>query len=100
MADSSLAQETSAHSTLLLIKPNQNLLIDLTPFLYDTYMYQVVECLKYSPLVNALSTVEVVPMACLLQIYSIATYDKALEKVYFDILNQKALISRTDSARY
>ena len=94
MAESSSVQETTARSTLLAIKPNQNLLIDLSPFLYDTYMYQVVECLKYSPLAKALTTVEVVPMSCLSQIYSTATYDKGADKIFFDILNQKASISK------
>ena len=93
MANSSLVQEIFARSTFLTIKPNQNLLIDLTPFTYNTYMYQVVECLKYYPLVIALSKVEFRPMACLSQIYSTATYDKATERVYFNILNQKASVS-------
>lgn len=94
MADSSSVQDTSAHSTLLTIKPHQNLWIELTPFTYDAYMLQVVECLKYFPLVFALSKVEVVPMACLSQIYSTAHYDKAADWIYFDILNEKASISK------
>nr|KAJ0204499.1 hypothetical protein LSAT_V11C500263340 [Lactuca sativa] len=53
MEESSSVQETTARFTLLAIKPNQNLLIDLSPFLYDMYMYQVVECLKYSPLAKS-----------------------------------------------
>ena len=87
MAESSSIQEISARSTLLAIKPNQNLLIDLTPFLYDTYMYHVVECPKYSPLIKALSIVEVIPIACLSQLYATATYDKGADKIFFDILN-------------
>nr|KAJ0213192.1 hypothetical protein LSAT_V11C400185240 [Lactuca sativa] len=94
MAESSSVQETTGRSILLAIKANQNLLIDLSPFLYDNYMYYVVECLKYSPLVKALSTVEFVPMACPTQTYSTATYNKGAEKIFFDILNQRASISK------
>lgn len=94
MAESSSVQETSARSTLLTSKPNQNLPIELTPFTYDPYMYQVVKFLKYSLFVIALSQVEVVPMSCLSQIYSTATYDKTSVRVFFDILNQKASISK------
>lgn len=61
MAESSSVQDTFVHSTLLTIKPQQNLLIDLTPFTYEPYMLQVVECLKHSPLVDALTKVDVVP---------------------------------------
>ena len=75
MAESSSVYETSARSTLLSIKANQNLLINLTPFAYDPYMLNVVECIKYSPLVIALTKVESIPMSFLSQVYSIATYD-------------------------
>ena len=72
MADSSSVHDTSVHQTLLTIKPQQNLIIDLTPFIYEPYMLYVVECLKYSPLVDALTKVEVVPMSSLSLMYSTA----------------------------
>ncbi|KAL7603437.1 hypothetical protein Lser_V15G20515 [Lactuca serriola] len=93
MAESSSVQDTSIHSNLLTIKPQQNLIIDLTPFIYEPYMLYVVECLKYSPLVDALTKVEVVPMSCLSLIYSTAYYDKAAERIHFDIHNKKTSIS-------
>ena len=52
------------------------------------------ECLKYSPLVIALTKVESVPMSVLSQVYSTATYDKTKERVFFDILDLKMLISK------
>ena len=94
MADSSSVQDINVRSTLLTINPHQNHLIELSPFTYEPYMLQVVECLKYSMLVIALSQVEVVPMSCLSHIYSTDDYDKAAERVYFDIFNQKASVSK------
>ena len=68
------------------------MIIALTPFLYDSYMLYVVECLKYSPLVVALTRYEAVPMSLLSQVYSSASYDKNKERIYFQIHNKKASI--------
>ena len=38
MIDSSSVHDTSVRQTLLTIKPQQNLIIDLTPFVYEPYM--------------------------------------------------------------
>ena len=81
MADSSSIQDQTASSSLLSIKPNQNMIIELNPFLYDSYMLHVVDCLKYSPLVLALMQGEAVPMSLLSQVYSTATYDKNKERI-------------------
>lgn len=94
MAESSSAHETPVRSVLLTIKPNQNLLIELTPFAYDPYMLQVVECLKYSPLVIPLTKVKVVLMSFLIQVYSTAVYDKVNERICFNLLDQKTPISK------
>ena len=94
MVTSSSVHDQTASSTLLSIKPNQNMIIELNPFLYDSYMLQVVECLKYSPLVVALTQVEVVPMSLLSQVYSTASYDKNKERIFFQIHNKKASISK------
>ena len=94
MATSSSVHDQTASLTLLSIKPNQNMIIELNPFLYDAYMLQVVECLKYSPLVLALTQVEAVPMSLLSQVYSTATYDKNKERIYFVIHDKKASVSK------
>ena len=57
-------------------------------------MLQVVECLKYSPLVIALTQVESVPISLLSQVYSTATYEENKERIYFQIFSQKASISK------
>ena len=91
MADSSSVHETSH---ILPIRPQQSLVIDLTPVSYDAFMYPIVECLKYSPLVLALTKVETVPMECLSQIFSTAHYEKYVDRIYFDILDTKTSISK------
>ncbi|KAL7582391.1 hypothetical protein Lser_V15G42272 [Lactuca serriola] len=71
-----------------------NLIIDLTLHVYDAFMFPIIECLKYSRLAPALTKVEVVPMECLSQIFSTAHYDKSVDRIFFDILDHKASISK------
>nr|KAJ0210234.1 hypothetical protein LSAT_V11C400205970 [Lactuca sativa] len=56
-------------------------------------MQYVVERLKYSPLVDALTKVEVVPMSCLSLVYSTAFYDKINERIHFELHDEKTSIS-------
>ncbi|XP_052622678.1 uncharacterized protein LOC128127967 [Lactuca sativa] len=95
MADSSSVHDTSVRQPLLTIKPQQNLIIDLTPFVYELYMLYVVECLKYSPLVDALTKVEVVPMSFLSLVYSTAFYNKTNEHIHFELHDEKVSISKS-----
>ena len=94
MAESSSVQDNFVRSTLLTIKPNQNLITDLTQLTYEPCMLQVAECLKYSPLVIALLQMEVVPMSFLSHIYSTVYYDKVAKRIHFDIHNEKTSISK------
>lgn len=94
MATSSSAHDQTATSSLLAIKANQNMIIEMSPFLYNSYMLHVVECLKYSPLLLALTQVEAVPMSLLSQVYSSATYDKNKDRIYFTIHDKKSSISK------
>lgn len=94
MADSSSVQEQTAQSTFLTIKPNQNLIIDLGTFRYDLFMLQGVDCLKYSPLVTALTKVESVPMSLLSKVYSSSKYVDAEEHIMFEIFDKKTSISK------
>ena len=57
-------------------------------------MFPIVECLKYSPLVPTLTKVEIVPMECLSQIFSMTQYDKSVDRIFFDILETKSSISK------
>ena len=77
---------------MLKIKPNQNLIIQLDPFLYDSYMLHIVECLNYSPMI-ALTQVESIPMSLLSHVYFTASYNKCKERIFFEIFNHKTSVS-------
>ncbi|KAL7606592.1 hypothetical protein Lser_V15G17506 [Lactuca serriola] len=91
-----MADSSSVHATshILLIRPQQSLIIDLTPQVYDAFMFPIIECLKYSPISPALTKVEAVPMEFLSQIFATAHYDKAVDRIFFDVLDHKASISK------
>ncbi|KAL7590355.1 hypothetical protein Lser_V15G35622 [Lactuca serriola] len=82
-----MAESSSVHATsqILPIRPQQCLVIDLNPLAYDSYMSPVIECLKYSQLAPALSRIETVPMVALSQVYATAYYDKAVDRVFFEV---------------
>ena len=91
-----MADSPSVHATshILLIRPQQSLIIDLTPQVYDAFMFPILECLKYSSIAPALTKVEVVPMEFLSQIFATAHYDKAVDRIFFDVPDHKASISK------
>lgn len=67
-------QEQTGQSLLLSINPNKNLVIDLDPCKYESYLLTIVECLKYSPLITALTKMESVLMFLLSKAYSSVCY--------------------------
>ncbi|KAL7582299.1 hypothetical protein Lser_V15G44719 [Lactuca serriola] len=91
-----MAESSSVHTTshILPIRPQQCLVIDLTAQVYDSYMFPIIECLKYSPIAPALSKVESVPMELLSQVYATAHYDKAVDRVFFEVSDHKTSISK------
>ncbi|KAL7619307.1 hypothetical protein Lser_V15G04057 [Lactuca serriola] len=91
-----MADSSSVHATshILPIRPQQSLIIDLTPHAYDTFMFPIIECLKYFPIAHALTRAEAVPMEFLSQIFATAHYDKVVNQIFFDMFNQKVSISK------
>ncbi|XP_052619756.1 flocculation protein FLO11-like isoform X1 [Lactuca sativa] len=91
-----MADSSSVHATshIFPIRPQQSLIIDLTPHAYDAFMFPIIECLKFSPIAPALTRVETVPMEFLSQIFATAHYDKVVDKIFFDIFEHKASISK------
>ncbi|KAL7583768.1 hypothetical protein Lser_V15G45863 [Lactuca serriola] len=91
-----MAESSSVHATsqILPIRPQQCLVIDLNPLAYDSYMSPIIECLKYSQIAPALSRIESVPMVLLSQVYATAYYDKAVERVFFEVADHKTSISK------
>ena len=62
--------EQSGSTMMLNIKANQNLNIDLRSSRYPDDLKPMIECLEYSPIYQALTMVETVPMVHLSQAYS------------------------------
>ncbi|KAL7597529.1 hypothetical protein Lser_V15G21757 [Lactuca serriola] len=91
-----MADSSSVHATshILPIRPQQSLIIDLTPHSYDAFMFPIIECLKYSPIAPALTRAEAVPMEFLSQIFATAHYDKVVNRIFFDVFEHKASISK------
>ncbi|KAL7609467.1 hypothetical protein Lser_V15G13968 [Lactuca serriola] len=91
-----MADSSSVHATshILPIRPQQSLIIDLTPQVYDAFMFPIIKCLKYSPLAPALTKAEAVPMEFLSQIFATAHYDKSVDRIFFDVIDHKASISK------
>ena len=54
--------EQMAQSSILNLKVNQNLILDLHPAKYDGFLQPIVKCLRYSPLVITLTKSEIVPL--------------------------------------
>lgn len=92
MADSSSIQEHTTQSSLLTIKPHQNLILDLAPFKYDAFMLTIVKCQKYSPLVITMTKVECVLMLILSKAYSSAKYVKEEEKIICKVHGKKHFV--------
>ncbi|KAL7603874.1 hypothetical protein Lser_V15G20006 [Lactuca serriola] len=91
-----MADSSSVHATshILPICPQQSLIIDLTPHSYDAFMFPIMECLKYSPIAPSLTRVEAVPMEFLSQIFATAHYDKVVDRIFIDVFEHKASISK------
>nr|KAJ0216474.1 hypothetical protein LSAT_V11C300130030 [Lactuca sativa] len=87
-------QDQTVHSTLLSVKQHQNLIIDLHPVKYDAFLLPLIECLKYSPLMIAMTQVKNVPLSILSKAYTTANYVKDEQRIYFDIHNHTTSISK------
>lgn len=87
--------EQMAQSSILNLMANQNLILDLNPAKYDRFLQPIVECLRYSPLVIALTKSEIVPLVHLSKVYSTASYQKGEELIPFEIYNKKTHITKS-----
>ncbi|CAI9259388.1 unnamed protein product [Lactuca saligna] len=81
-----------AHSSILNIKENQNMILDLDPAKYDRFLQLIVECLRYLPLVIALTKLEIVPLVHLSKSYSTTSHQKGNGFIAFEIFNKKTQI--------
>lgn len=62
-------------------------------------IYLIIECLKFSPLAQALTMVECVPLVNLSKAYSSAIYSKAEDIIHFKVASHKASITKPHFSR-
>lgn len=81
---------------MLNINPNQNLIIDLDASRYNSLIRPLIECLKFSPLMKALTMSEDVPLVHLSKAFSTAIYNKTEEVFYFEVSSHKTSITKAN----
>ncbi|CAI9266356.1 unnamed protein product [Lactuca saligna] len=91
--------EQTASSVMLNIKPNQNLILDLDSSKYADSLKHMIECLRYSPLVQPLMMDENVPLVHLFKAFSIASYQHSEAMITFEVDSHKTSISKARSSR-
>lgn len=87
--------EQMAKSTLLNIKPNQNLILDLDSSKYVVSLQPLIECLRLSPLAPTLTMAENVRLVHLSKAFSTVGYQEGEVIIMFDIGTQKTSIAKS-----
>ncbi|CAI9303000.1 unnamed protein product [Lactuca saligna] len=80
---------------MLNIKPNQNLIVDLNISHYNAVIKPLIECLRFSPLMKAMTMYEVVLLVHFSKAYSTTIYNKIGEIINFEVSSQKTSIRKT-----
>ncbi|CAI9284233.1 unnamed protein product [Lactuca saligna] len=86
--------EQMAQSTLLNIKANQNLILDLEHTKYDIFLQPLIDFLSYSPLVITLMKIENIPLVHLSKAYLTASYEQGEDMITFEVENKKTQITK------
>ncbi|CAH1437860.1 unnamed protein product [Lactuca virosa] len=94
----SVAKQT-ASTVMLNIKPNQNLALDLDSSKYVDSLNSMVERLRYSPLAQALTMAESVPLVHLSKAFSTTNYKQSEVMITFEIDSHKTSISKSRFCR-
>ncbi|CAI9299731.1 unnamed protein product [Lactuca saligna] len=87
-----------ATSGLLGIKANQNLILDLDPSKYDTFLQPLIECLRRSPLVDAI-TKSVHVLVHLSKAFLTVHYEEGSATMIFEVGNQQSTITKSQFSR-
>lgn len=92
--------DQTASTVMLKFKVNQNLVADLEASKYNPTIRLLIECLKYSTLMKALSIFEKVPLSYLSEAYSTAIYHNTQEVINFEVYDTKLQSRKWVSARF
>ncbi|CAI9276088.1 unnamed protein product [Lactuca saligna] len=79
---------------ILNVKNRQNMIIDIEFSHYDKVLRPIIECLKFSPLSQALIMAESITLVHLSKAYSLAIYTKAYEIIHFEVSFHKTSITK------
>ncbi|CAI9303118.1 unnamed protein product [Lactuca saligna] len=86
--------DQSSFVIMLTAKHDQNLILDLDSSCYSEALRPMIECLKFTPLTQALTMEESVPLVHLLKAYSSAIYNKAEDIIHFEVVYHNTSITK------
>ncbi|CAI9296216.1 unnamed protein product [Lactuca saligna] len=89
-----IVMDQSASTITLVVKQNQNLIVDLDFSKYPEVVQPFIMCLNHSVLRKALVYYEQVPLSALILAYSTASYNKSTYVKSFEIQGKKTAISK------
>lgn len=88
-----------ASMMMLNVKPQQNLTLDIDSSRYPEALRPMIECLRFSPLAQALTMAKSVPLVHLSKAYSTANYNQAEGVITFEVASHKTSISKSRFCR-
>ncbi|CAI9296458.1 unnamed protein product [Lactuca saligna] len=86
--------DQSASSIHLVVKQNQNMIVDLDASKYSMEVQPLIECLNHSILKKALTHHEDVPLSTLILAYSTTNYNKKMNVMSFEVKGHKTTITK------
>lgn len=84
---------------MLNVNPRQNMTLDHDSSHYTEVLQSMIEWLKFSPLVQALTIAEFVPLVHLSKVYSSAFYSQQDGVIHFEVATHKSSISKSRFCR-
>ncbi|CAI9264564.1 unnamed protein product [Lactuca saligna] len=98
-SDTTSFVDQSTSVLLLNVKSGQNLILDLTASRYNEALKPMIECMRFSPLAQALTMVESIPLLHLSKAYTFVSYLLANGVINFEFDSRKTSISKSQFSR-
>lgn len=87
--------DQTTSSTHLIVKGNQNLILDVDESKYTIVVQPSIVCLKHSVLRKALTHYSKVPTSALILAYTSANYNTVKDVMNFEVLGHKTYITKS-----
>lgn len=87
--------DQSTSVIMMNIKSGQNLILDLDASRYNEVLKPMIECLRYSLLVQALTMAGTILLVHLSKAFSSATYNQREGVIHFEVASNKTSISKS-----